>query len=217
MDNVQTTFQQYLRPTEFIDYNTPEVTAFVAACIEDEMDIHEKMICLYFKVRDDIWYDTHNIFFEPSFYKASNTLKREFGYCIPKAVLLAAVARKIGIPARLGYVDVTNHIASEKIIKRMGSNVFVFHSYTDLYMHGKWVKATPAFNRALCEKFNVDPLDFDGHNDSMFQQYDKAGHKYMEYIKDHGKFDDLPYNKMIKTLKKAYPHLYEEQIKPRDE
>lgn len=202
--------EKYLNSTTFIDFNSTEVREFVDSCTSEDLNINENMIRLYYKVRDTIRYDTYNVFFEPSFFKASQTIKNGFGFCIPKSILLAAVARCIGVPSRLGFVDVTNHIASEKIIKRMRTNIFVFHSYTDLFLNGKWVKATPAFNKTMCEKFNVEPLDFDGTTDSLFQQFEKNGNKYMEYIHDYGVFDDLPYEKMMGVLKKSYPHLFEE-------
>jgi transglutaminase-like putative cysteine protease len=205
-------FEKYLKPTEFIDFNSPEVRIFVRACISDYLDTTANMIRLYYKIRDSIWYDTHNVLFEPSFFKASNTVKNGFGFCIPKAILLAAAARSIGVPSRLGYVDVTNHLATEKVKRQMRSNVFVFHSYTELYLDGKWVKATPAFNISLCEKFDVEPLDFNGKDDSLFQQYNKRGEKYMEYVKDHGVFEDLPYDKMLESFRSAYPHMFESTI-----
>lgn len=206
-------FEKYLKPTKFIDFNELEVQEFVNSCISNDCDTNENMIRLYYKVRDSIIYNANDILFETPFFKASTTIKRGFGFCIPKAILLAAVARAIGVPSRLSFVDVTNHIASEKILKRMKTNVFVFHSYTDLYLNGKWVKATPTFNKKMCEKFDVEPLDFDGKNDSLFQQFDKKGNKYMEYLYNHGTFDDLPYEKMLNSFKKAYPHIHEEDNK----
>ncbi|RLD22596.1 MAG: transglutaminase [Bacteroidetes bacterium] len=207
MITVSTEFEEYLKPTEFIDYKSPEVQEFVKTCFSQDLGVSANMIKLYYKVRDLIMYDTYDIMFEPSFFKASSTINRGSGFCIPKGILLAAAARAIGVPSRLGYVDVTNHIASEKILKRMRSNVFVFHSYTDLFLEGKWVKATPAFNKTLCKKFNVEPLGFNGREDSLFQQFDKNGGKYMEYMKDHGVFADLPYEMMIDRFREAYPHM----------
>ncbi len=200
--------QRWLRPTEFMDYNSPVVRDFVRTCVSDDLDVTANVIRLYYKVRDSIWYDTHNVLFEPSFFTASNTVTNGFGFCVPKAILLAAAARSIGVPSRLGYVDVTNHLATEKVKKQMRSNVFVFHSYAELYLDGKWVKATPAFNISLCEKFDVEPLDFNGKDDSLFQQYNRHGEKYMEYVKDHGVFDDLPFDKMMDSFMSAYPHMF---------
>ncbi len=210
MRNDKSISEEYLKPTEFLDFNSTEVRDFVDTCISSNCDINENMIRLYYKTRDAILYNTYNIPVEASYYKASSTIKRGFGFCIPKAILLAAAARAIGVPSRLGYVDVTNHIASDKILNLLRTNIFVFHSYTDLYLNGKWVKATPAFNIALCEKFDVEPLDFNVTEDSLFQQFNKKGDKYMEYLYDHGTFDDLPFQKMVDVLRNAYPHIFEE-------
>ncbi len=210
MRNDKSISEEYLKPTEFLDFNSTEVRDFVDTCISSNCDINENMIRLYYKTRDAILYNTYNIPVEPSYYKASSTIKRGFGFCIPKAILLAAAARAIGVPSRLGYVDVTNHIASDKILNLLRTNIFVFHSYTDLYLNGKWVKATPAFNITLCDKFDVEPLDFNGTEDSLFQQFNKKGDKYMEYLYDHGTFDDLPFQKMVDVLRNAYPHIFEE-------
>jgi len=206
-------FEKYLKPTEFIDFNEPEVQEFVNSCISVDRNTNENIIRLYYKVRDNIIYNTHDIFFKTPFFKASSTIKRGFGFCIPKAILLAAVARAIGVPSRLNFADVTNHIASDSILEKLQTNVFVFHSYTELFLNEKWVKATPAFNISMCNKFNVEALDFDGKNDSLFQQFDKKGNKYMEYLFDHGTYDDLPYEKMLKSFENAYPHMYKEYKK----
>jgi hypothetical protein len=85
--------------------------------------------------------------------------------------------------------------------------VFVFHGYTELFLEGKWVKATPAFNKSLCEFIGVHPLEFNGREDSIFQEYDDGVH-FMEYIHFHGTFSDIPLDYFIATLRKHYPHLF---------
>jgi transglutaminase-like putative cysteine protease len=198
----------YLKPTVFIDSDSPEIINFVHSNVSGISDVTDKMIRLYYLVRDDIKYDFYNIGIEQHNFKASNVLKEQRGFCIPKAILLAAVARAIGVPSRLGFGDVQNHLATEKVLNIMKTDIFVFHGYVELFLHNKWVKATPAFNLSLCEKFGVKPLDFDGKNDSVFQPFDNKGEQYMEYIYEHGTFADLPYELMKKAFYKAYPHLF---------
>src|SRR5215470_17689442 len=53
-----------------------------------------------------------------------------------------------------------------------------------LHLDGRWVKATPLFDRALCERFGVRPLEFDGRADSLFHAFDAAGRRHMEYVRD---------------------------------
>ena len=123
---------------------------------------------------------------------------------------MASAARVIGVPSRLGFADVKNHLATDKVLEKMKTDLFVFHGYTELFINNKWVKATPAFNKELCKKFNVKPLDFDGENDSVFQEYTESGDKYMDYLVDYGFFIDMPFELLIKSFKKAYPLWYSE-------
>ncbi len=201
--------QVYLNPTEFIDCDAPEIIDFVdreAGGIENSID---KAVKLYYWVRDNIRYNYYSVSLERHSFKASNILNAKEAFCIPKAILLTALARTTGIPARLGFADVRNHLATEKLLKQIKTDIFVFHGYSELYLHGKWVKATPAFNLSLCEKFKVKPLEFDGLSDSIFHPFDEEGLKHMEYLVDHGSFANLPYDMMIHAFHKAYPHFFD--------
>jgi len=91
----------------------------------------------------------------------------------------------------------------------MRTDVFAFHGYTDIYLEGKWVKATPAFNREMCEKFNVLPLEFNGLEDSVFHRFDGEGQKHMEYLKDHGSFADFPPEGLVAAYQEHYPHFFD--------
>jgi transglutaminase-like putative cysteine protease len=139
--------------------------------------------------------------------RASAVLARGYGFCIAKAVLLAASARHQGIPARLGFADVRNHLTTERLRRSMGTDVFVYHGYAELLIDGAWVKATPAFNLSLCERFGVPTLDFDGVHDAVFQPFDGEGQRYMEYLRDHGRHSDLPLDELRDAFETAYPQL----------
>jgi transglutaminase-like putative cysteine protease len=201
-------FQNYLQPTPFIDSDSPEVIEFTRSIIDHvETDV-ERGVKLYYVVRDMVRYSLYGISFDPGRYKASWVLREKIGFCVQKAILLAAAARAADIPSRLGYADVRNHLATERLIELMRTDKFVYHGYTELYLAGKWVKATPAFNLTLCQRFGVKPLEFDGRHDSVFHPFDQAGSKHMEYIHDRGQFADFPLEKMIQAFKEGYPHLY---------
>jgi transglutaminase-like putative cysteine protease len=141
--------------------------------------------------------------------KASSILQKKSGYCVSKAVLLAAVARHQQIPSRLGFADVTNHLSTAKLRERMGTDLFIYHGYTEMYLNGKWVKATPAFNLSLCIRFKVKPLEFDGTKDSIFHECNTLGQKHMEYVRDHGHFADLPFEEIFEAYGKTYPKFFE--------
>ncbi len=209
--NLQPYLQPYLQHTPFIDSDSPEVIEFARSTVGGARTDIEKGIKLYYQVRDSIRYSPYVIVFKPEQFKASWLLKDKIGFCIQKAVLLAAVARAQGIPSRLGFADVRNHLATERLIKLMKTDEFIYHGYTELYLGGKWVKATPAFNLSLCQRFKVPPLEFDGKNNSLFHPFDIDGHQHMEYIRDHGHFADLPFEKMVQAFKAGYPHFWGEE------
>jgi transglutaminase-like putative cysteine protease len=205
-------FDIYLRPTYYIDSDHPEILAFSKEICGNVTQRTEQAIQLFYAVRDGIRYDPYSIEKDPVSFKASSTLRRKTGYCVAKAILLAAFARVMGIPSRLVFADVRNHLTTDRLKEMMKTDVFVFHGYTELYLEGKWVKATPTFNKDLCEKFGVSPLEFDGKTDCLLHEFDEKGQKHMEYLKDHGQFDDLPVEKMLTSMRDAYPMFFQEGI-----
>lgn len=203
--------EKYLRPTYFVDSDNPDVIAFAKKHTEGATTDKEKAVKLYYAVRDGFRYDPYHVDLTPEELTASAVLNRGSGYCVEKANLLGAAARALGIPSRFAFYNVKNHLSTDKLIRILRSDVFVFHGLTELYIDGKWVKATPAFNIQLCEKFDVPALEFDGEHDSMFQQYDGDGNNFMDYLHDYGIFDDIPRELFIKALKENYPHLFEDE------
>ena len=195
-----------LAPTALIDSDHPDVIALAREHAQGATD-RERAVALYLAVRDQFRYDPYRIDLSPTGMRASTCLEQGYGWCVPKAVLMAAVARAAGIPARLGFADVRNHMSTEKLRRTMGTDVFVWHGYTELWIDGAWRKATPAFNLSLCEKFGLLPLDFDGVNDSLYHPFDKAGQKHMEYVNERGSFDDLPLQALTETFGTTYPQL----------
>lgn len=202
--------EKYLQPTYFINSDHPKIIEFAdrnKGSVDSEI---EKAISVYYAVRDGIRYNPYSIEPAKNSMKASSVLGKGQGYCVAKAVLLAACARSLKIPARLGFADVINHLATERLTRLMGTDVYVYHGYTELFLNNKWVKATPAFNLTLCNNFNVKPLEFDGTKDSIFHPFDKSGNKHMEYINEHGTFSDLPWDTILEGMMKSYPVYFED-------
>ena len=203
---------EYLKPGRFIESDHPAVIDFARRAAGDETGDVGQAVALYYAVRDEIRYDPYRIDLRPEAMRASAVLERGYGFCIAKAVLLAAAARVMEIPARLGFADVRNHLTTERLKRSMETDVFVYHGYAELLLDGKWVKATPAFNRALCERFGVATLEFDGVHDSVFQPFDGEGNRYMEYLRDHGRHADLPLDELRDAFETAYPKLVKEAV-----
>jgi len=202
--------EKYLEPTYFIDSEHPEVVEFARRNSEQGGSRIDNAVSLYYAVRDGIRYNPYSLESAKESMKASTVLDKGYGYCVAKAVLLAACARSRKIPARLGFADVKNHLTTQRLKKLMGTDVYIYHGYTELFLDDKWVKATPAFNLTLCTNFNVEPLEFDGTKDSIFHPFDKSGNKHMEYVKDHGTFADLPWETILTELMKSYPVYFED-------
>jgi transglutaminase-like putative cysteine protease len=207
----------YLAPTWFIDCDSPVVRRRAEQAAAGAASDEERAARLFYAVRDGIRYDPYSITSDPDDYRASTVLAQRAAYCIPKAVVLAALARAAGIPARLGFADVRNHLASEKLLARLGTDLFVFHGFTEFWLAGRWVKATPAFNIELCERFGVRPLEFDGHSDALFHEYSADGRRHMEYVADRGSFADLPLQEIMRAFAACYGHIPASVGRDRDE
>ncbi len=199
----------YLRPGRFIDSDHPAVVEFAERWRGTARDPRSQAIALYLAVRDGVRYNPYSFSLDARTLKASHALDAGESYCVPKASLLAACARHCGIPARIGLADVRNHLSTPRLLELLRSEVFAMHGYTELFLDGRWVKATPAFNEALCRVFKVAPLEFDGVHDSVFHSYNDKGERYMEYLVDHGQFEDLPEQLFFEHLQRCYPHLFE--------
>ena len=196
-----------LRATAFIDSDHPDVVAYAAQAMGDADSAIDKAVRLYYAVRDDIRYDPYNIDLSPSGMRASTVLQTGRGWCVNKAVLLAAVCRVAGIPAALGFADVRNHLSTERLREAMGTDLFHYHGYTALFLDGQWVKATPAFNLSLCEKMSLKPLEFDGRADSIYHPFDLSGARHMEYVTFRGERADLPLEELLQAFAVYYPNM----------
>jgi transglutaminase-like putative cysteine protease len=196
--------QPYLDPTPTVESDHPEIKAFTVKHTGNSSNKTKQAISLYYAVRDKIRYDPYAIELSVDGLKASHTLDTGRGWCVAKAILLAACCRSMGIPARLGYADIRNHLSTERMRQQMKTDIFFWHGYTSIYLDGAWVKATPAFNIELCEKFRIKPLEFDGHTDSIYHPYDLEGNKHMEYLNYRGEFADVPIDQIKETFIKEY-------------
>jgi len=195
----------YLKSTPVIDCNTPSVKGKAQNLTADKENDVEKAKALFYFVRDEIKYNPYVLHNLAEHNKASVTLSRKEGYCVQKAILLAALARGAAIPARLGFADIRNHIIPQKLLELMhGSNLFIYHGYCELYIGQKWVKATPAFDLEMCQEHHIIPVEFDGKNNATFHRNNQKGKLHIEYVYDYGHYPDLPLEEMLEARVKVY-------------
>jgi transglutaminase-like putative cysteine protease len=192
-----------LAPTALIDSDHPAVIEFSRRA--SGADDRERAVSLYYLVRDGFRYDPYRIDLSVDGLRASRVLEVGYGWCVPKAALLAAAARAAGIPARVGYADVRNHLSTERMRTMIPTDLYIWHGYTELWLDGAWVKATPAFNLSLCERFGILPLDWDGRSDSLYHPYDREGRRHMEYVNQRGSFLDVPAARIEEDFTTMYP------------
>ena len=202
--------EQYLQPTEFLDFHKKKVKDKALEITKDIESNKDKAIALFYWVRDEIKYNAYSYYPKvKANLKASVTLRRKNGFCMSKATLLSTFARVVGIPARIHMVDIINHKISQRLRDLMGTAAFYCHAYSELYLNGKWVKATPVFDKNTCIKGDFFPMiEFDGENDALFSEVDTKGNKFIEYIGDWGVYADVPIDKIDQIFTKEYPEWY---------
>jgi transglutaminase-like putative cysteine protease len=196
---------KYLQPTYFIDSDSDLVQNTTSDLVSDLDDIRQKAINLFYWTRDKIKYDAYSLSSLKRHYKASRIIQEGKGWCVQKAIVLTALSRAVGIPARLHFADIRNYQTPDKLKTTIGTDIFLYHGYTDFYLDGKWVKATPAFNKELCDKFGYKTVEFDGINDAILPEKTLKGERYVEYLMDRGTNHDLPFRAIFKTFYEKYP------------
>ncbi len=205
---VAPTPDECLAPTFFVDSDHPAVVAW-ARDRAGQGDAVTRAVRLFDACRDEIRYDPYRVDFGRAGFRASTALLQGRGFCVNKAALLAAGARALGLPARLGFADVRNHLTSPKLWALMGTDVFVYHGYAELWLGERWVKATPAFNTSLCERAGLRPLVWDGRADAIYHPFDAAGRRHMEYVLDRGVARDVPWEHIRQTYREVYGWTWE--------
>lgn len=196
--------QHCLAATALVDSDHPQVRAFAERHARGADD-RERSIALYYAVRDGFRYDPYRIDLSAQGMRASTVLANGFGWCVTKAALMAAACRAAGIPSRLGFADVRNHLSTERMRETMHTDVFIWHGYTEVFLDGAWRKATPAFNIELCQRFGLHPLEFDGRSDSIYHPFDLAGKQHMEYLRERGSYADVPLAELVAGFRATYP------------
>jgi transglutaminase-like putative cysteine protease len=206
----------YTAPAEYIDSDHPAVEAFARAIVPAGADARGTASTLYTAVRDGIRYNPYVSMRNAESFRASSVLAAGNGYCVGKAALYAAACRVHGIPARVGFADVRNHLTTEKLRQSMGTDMFTWHGFTEVFVDGAWRKATPTFNDSLCAKLGVKLLDFDGHTDALLHSFDGEGRTYMQYVNDHGTYHDVPAKFLMREMAREYANMQGEDFSDRD-
>ena len=202
--SLQIPIEEYLKPTPSIDCGTKSIKEKTQDLTKGQEQIAEKARSIFYFVRDEIKYNLYSPFYLPEHYRASTILARKEGYCVQKAVLLAALARAVGIPARLRFADIINYLLPKKAAEAFGGNLLVYHAYDELYIDGRWIKTVAAFDIKMCQENRIIPVEFDAKNDSLLHSHNQDGKLHIKYVREHGHYQDVPLNEILDAWTKAY-------------
>ncbi|MBT2504137.1 transglutaminase family protein [Curtobacterium sp. ISL-83] len=205
---MSTTTEPTTAATFHLDHDSETVQRFVDRHVPDRSASRKEMaVRLHDAVRDRIRYEVYDADLTRAGTRASAILERGQGFCVHKSIVYAAALRAVGIPARLVYGDVRNHLASPRLLSLMGGDLFTFHALVSVNLDDRWVRATPVFNTLLCKLYGIEPLTFDGEHDSYYHPYDLAGRRHMEFVRWRGEFDDFPWETVTGGIAANHPRL----------
>jgi len=195
---------EYLEPTSLIDSDCRAIRNKAAEIVGSCSAHGEKAKRLFYFVRDTIKYYPYTEKYLPEHYRASVTLKRGHGYCVQKAVLLAALARAAGIPTRLRFDDIRNHQSFGGLAKLLGSDMLLYHGYDEFYLEGQWLRADASLDLDTCRKNRITPVEFDASGDATFASHNLDGHLHFEHVSDHGYYHDVPFESIMTAFNLGY-------------
>jgi hypothetical protein len=73
--------EEYLKPTEFFDFDEPEVHEYASRNSDEKKTATENAVSLYYAVRDGFKYNPYTLDLLRDGLRASNLVKRKSGYC----------------------------------------------------------------------------------------------------------------------------------------
>jgi transglutaminase-like putative cysteine protease len=200
----------YLNESKNIDFKSE---AFIEFMKKGNLsgNSKEKALQWYLFVRDAFLYDPYHLDLRSSSLTVSHIVSKKRAWCVEKALVFTAGCRAMGIPARLGFGIVQNHLGADQLEHYLKRKEIVFHGYAEVFLNGKWVKCTPAFDRRICAINKIEPLNWNGEDDSLFQAF-SGDNKFMEYLHFYGEFAEIPFELMHTEMEKHYPHLFTDPI-----
>jgi len=96
--------QAFVSASRFCDYQEPGIQNLVREIGGRSKGTQEKAVNCFFYVRDNIVFGM-----DPWQIKASETLRKGYGMCSNKALLLVALLRAMGIASRLAWIPLNRH------------------------------------------------------------------------------------------------------------
>jgi hypothetical protein len=160
----------FLRPTEYIDSDHPDIVAKARELTRDCRTDQERLERIYYFVRE-MPYDILAAFRDLAAgrRRASDVVRAGHAFCMGKASSFAALCRASGIPARIGFQQLDcpdKPFMSDEVRRLWGDRPLPWHSLGEAYLNGRWLRLDATiqseFARAKGRRYE---REFDGEHD----------------------------------------------------
>lgn len=153
----------------------------------------ERATALFDAVRDEVAYDFAPRLQTRADWRASTTLERGSGFCQQKAVLLAALARAVDIPAAIGFQRIVDHkLIDTRYEHLLPGGLITFHGFNWLWLDGAWHAADATLDAGLCARRGYRLTELWPQESARLPLTDLAGEPHFDIQLEIGPFADLP-------------------------
>ncbi len=181
---------KYLHPTYFCDYEHQTIIDMAHELTKGCETDKDKALKVFYFVRDEIPFMLDYIV------KASETLKKRYGFCVTKANLHIALLRALGIPARYHLAHLKKECLKGVIATGAYNglpDIITFHPWVECYLNDKWISCDTLFDEKLVKaiykkgihsKEEIHTIEWDGKTDlntmTAWMVKDKGSHASLD-------------------------------------
>jgi transglutaminase-like putative cysteine protease len=195
--------REFLSAARFVESEHPAIVARVRELDLLRLPLRERAARLFDHVRNDVRYE-FMAKFTPDDYLASRILEANQGFCVQKAVLLAALGRAAEIPTAIVLCDMRDHALPEKVIRAIGTNVMYHHGLNAFHIDGAWLTVDASLDPKFLDKKRYPHTAFHGTADALLAATTTDGARAAEYVTFHGRYADLPFEQTTAAFTAGY-------------
>jgi hypothetical protein len=144
--------ERYMKPDAYCDSNSRNIRSFVSSLIRQDATNKQKYMTIFHFVKDNIWFAGT----PGSVVPASETIKQGFGSGSSKSILIVAMLRMVGFPARF-----TAHIIGCSVYSKLIPNHikrFMRKRYLHLRPEIRWKKRWISLEGCILDNNYIESL-----------------------------------------------------------
>lgn len=196
----------FLGATDVIDSDSAVIRSLAHELACDAVDEPGSVKAIFDWVRDEIRYDMGPMLSDRRDWTASVTVRRGYGFCQQKAVLLAALLRARGTPAGIAVELLLDHKIPPHFAAHMGGQEIPLHGYTTVFVDGRWQRIDSTLDRMLCQRNGYRLVEYAAGADQLLPSTDLAGEPHFDHLGELGQWADVPDQVVSATLELPYLH-----------